>query len=65
MTTTLTNGIAVKCSDQAGNTINGIIVEIMPGNCRGGGLAMVKAVWPGRSRASVRDIELADVEVTA
>ena len=65
MTTTLTIGLAVKCSDQVGNTVDGIIVDIMLGECRGGGLATVKAVWPGRSRSSLRDVELADVKVAA
>lgn len=58
-------GTPVICRDSAGHTVSGILVDVMPGECRGGGLAMVKAVWPGRKAASVRDVELADVEVTA
>jgi hypothetical protein len=63
--TTTAIGTPVVCRDSAGHTVSGILVDVMPGACRGGGLAMVKAIWPGRKAASVRDVELADVEVAA
>ena len=63
--TTTATGTPVICRDSAGHTVSGILVDVMPGLCRGGGLAVVKAVWPGRKAASVRDVELADVEVAA
>lgn len=56
-------GMSVKCTDQSGNTVDGVITDVMLGACRGGGLATVKGVWPGRTRASLRDVELADLEV--
>jgi hypothetical protein len=49
----------------AGTTISGILVDAEAGLCRGGGIANVKAVWPGHKRATVRMFELADVEVCA
>jgi hypothetical protein len=58
-------GTPVVCRDSAGHTVSGILVDVMPGACRGGGLANVKAIWPGRKAASVRMVELADVEVAA
>jgi hypothetical protein len=63
--TTTQTGTTVVCRDSAGHTVTGILVDVMPGECRGGGLASVKAVWPGRKAASVRMVELADVEVAA
>jgi hypothetical protein len=65
MFTTLTTGTAVTCTDQAGNVVHGIIADIELGECRGGGMAMVKAVWPGRKAKSLRAVELADVAVSA
>jgi hypothetical protein len=65
MSTTLTIGTAVTCTDQTGTIVHGIIADIELGECRGGGMAMVKAVWPGRKAKSLRAVELADVAVTA
>ncbi len=65
MSTTLTIGTAVVCTDQAGNAVEGVIADIQLGECRGGGMAMVKAVWPGRKAKSLRAVELADVAVAA
>ena len=65
MTTTLTVGTAVTCTDQAGTVVHGFIADIELGECRGGGMAMVKAVWPGRKAKSLRAVELADVVVAA
>jgi hypothetical protein len=62
MSTTLTIGTAVICTDQAGTVIHGIIADIELGACRGGGFAMLKAVWPGRKAKSLRAIELADIK---
>lgn len=64
-TTTTALGSKVVCRDGVGNVVTGVLVDVMPGACRGGGLANVKAVWPGRKAASVRMVELADVEVAA
>lgn len=60
--TTLTVGSAVICRDLSGNVVTGTVNDIESGECRGGGIAFVKAVWPGRKRASVQLVELADVE---
>ena len=65
MAATITTGSRVICRDQVGNVVEGIVLDVMPGACRGGGLATVKAVWPGRKGASARMVELADVEVAA
>jgi hypothetical protein len=62
---TITAGTAVVCRDQVGNVVAGTVVDVVEGACRGGGLAYVKAVWPGRTRVSVELVELADVEVAA
>lgn len=62
---TLTAGSAVICRDAVGTVVHGVVVEIEPGACRGGGIAHVKAIWPGKKRASVQFVELADVEVAA
>jgi hypothetical protein len=64
-TTTPAIGSAVTCRDAAGNVVTGTVTDIESGECRGGGIAFVKAVWPGGKRASVRLVELADVEVAA
>jgi hypothetical protein len=64
-TTTTQAGTQVVCKDGAGHVITGVLVDVMAGECRGGGLASVRAVWPGRKAASVRMVELADVEVAA
>ena len=65
-TITYTTGQKVVCIDGAGTVVTGVIADIMPGACRGGGMAMVKAIWPGMKRASLRAIELADItEVSA
>ena len=58
-------GTQVVCRDHAGNVVTGVVVDVEAGACRGGGIASVKAVWPGRKRASVNMVELADVEVMA
>jgi hypothetical protein len=63
--TTTPAGTTVVCHDQVGNVITGVLVDVMPGECRGGGIASVKAIWPGKKRASVQMVELADVEVAA
>jgi hypothetical protein len=55
----------VICRDGVGNVVTGTVTDIEAGACRGGGIAFVKAIWPGGKRASVRIVELADVEVTA
>lgn len=65
MATTPTTGSTVICRDGVGNVVEGIVVDVMPGQARGGGLANVKAIWPGLKRASERFVELADVEVVA
>jgi hypothetical protein len=65
MATTLTIGSAVICRDGVGSVVEGIVLDVMPGEARGGGLANVKAIWPGMKRASARFVELADVEVAA
>lgn len=62
---TITIGAQVVCRDQVGHVVTGIVTDIMPGACRGGGIAMVRGIWPGRKRASERMVELADVEVAA
>lgn len=62
---TTQTGTSVICRDQAGNVVTGVLVDVMPGACRGGGLASVKAVWPGKKRVTVQMVELADVEVAA
>ena len=62
---TLTIGSAVICRDGVGTVITGTVTDIEPGACRGGGIAWVKAVWPNRKAASIRPVELADVEVAA
>lgn len=62
---TTQTGTPVICRDSAGHTVAGTLVDVMAGECRGGGVANVKAVWPGRKAASVRMVELADVEVAA
>jgi len=65
-TITYITGQKVVCIDGAGTVVTGVIADIMPGACRGGGMAMVKASWPGMKRASLRAIELADIkEVSA
>lgn len=64
-TATTQTGTPVICRDSAGHAVSGILVDVMPGQCRGGGIANVKAIWPGRKAASVRMVELADVEVAA
>jgi hypothetical protein len=64
-TTTPIIGSAVICRDGVGNVVTGTVTDIEAGACRGGGIAFVKAIWPGGKRASVRIVELADVEVTA
>lgn len=65
-TVTTQVGTQVVCRDQVGNVVTGVVVDVMPGACRGGGIASVKGIWPGMKRASVRMVELADVEeVTA
>ena len=64
-TITTTAGTQVVCRDQVGHVVSGEVVTIEPGACRGGGVAFVKAVWPGRKRASVQAVELADVEVAS
>lgn len=61
-TTTTPAGTAITVS---GTTIVGVLVDTEAGLCRGGGVANVKAVWPGQKRATVRMFELADVEVCA
>jgi hypothetical protein len=65
MASNITTGTAVICRDQVGTVVTGTVVEVVAGECRGGGLAFVKAVWPGKKRASVEAVELADVEVAA
>ena len=65
MDANITTGATVTCQDGMGHSIGGIVVEVMPGACRGGGIALIKAVWPGRKRASLRYIELEDVAVAA
>lgn len=62
-TTTITTGAQVVCRDRVGNVVTGVVTDVEAGACRGGGIAFVKAVWPGRTRASVQVVELADVEV--
>lgn len=62
---TITAGTAVVCRDQVGNVVTGMVTEVETGECRGGGIAFVKAIWPGKKRASVQAVELADVEVAA
>lgn len=61
----ITIGAQVICRDQVGHVVAGVVTDVVPGACRGGGVAMVKAVWPGKKRASERMVELADVEVAA
>jgi hypothetical protein len=65
MATTLTHGTAVVCTDQVGSIVQGVIVDVMEGEARGGGIAIVKGIWPGNKRASDRFVELADVEAVA
>jgi hypothetical protein len=65
MDTNITAGSRVICRDAVGHEVAGVVVDVMPGLCRGGGIATVKAVWPGRKAASARMVELADVEVAA
>lgn len=65
MAANITTGSRVICRDGIGHTVEGIVLDVMPGACRGGGLATVKAIWPGMKRASARMVELADVEVAA
>jgi hypothetical protein len=65
MATTLTIGTAVICTDAVGSVVNGVVVDVMEGHARGGGIAVVKGVWPGNKRASDRWVELADVEAVA
>lgn len=63
--TTIQPGTKVVCRDRLGTVVVGVVVDVMPGECRGGGMASVKGVWPSNKRASVRFVELADVEVAA
>lgn len=62
---TIVSGSNVICRDRVGNVVEGVVTDVMPGEARGGGLANVKAIWPGRKRASERLVELADVEAVA
>ena len=64
-TITTNAGTQVVCRDQVGNVVSGEVVSIEAGACRGGGIAYVKAIWPGRKRATVQLVELADVEVAS
>lgn len=65
MATNFTIGTAVVCTDQVGTIVKGVIVDVMEGEARGGGVAIVKGIWPGNKRASDRFVELADVETVA
>ena len=65
MATNFTCGTAVVCTDQLGTVVQGVIVDVIEGEARGGGVAIVKGIWPGNKRASDRWIELADVEAVA
>ena len=64
--TTTPAGTPVVCRDQVGNVVTGVLMDVMPGECRGGGIAAVRALWPaGPLRLTVQYVELADVEVAA
>ena len=54
-------GNTVACRDGVGNYQIGTVSNVFPGNCKGGGFAMVDIWFPGAMKPEALAVEFADI----